>query len=159
MTPCVIAFGNETNVKSFSSDPILVGGGVILEIANSSKHLPGVGLAYRNYLSNKQFSFSANIDYFAKIHDYDNQLDFSTKINTKLLHQGEIILHAAAGPTVRLNFDDNNGKGVFSILGSILMSIDYKLNNTYILETAIENKFGFSRRPDTVISFKVYRSL
>jgi len=136
--------------------PLLIGAGISAELTEPHDHLPGAGISLKNYFSNRNYSLLASIDFFPELGDYKNQLDISTRLEINFLRTGEVSFNVAPGPALRVNFGDNTRQSTLSIHASTLFAMEYRLNKSLTLETALENKIGFSHRPDIVFSFKIY---
>jgi hypothetical protein len=136
-----------------------IGAGAAIELSKPLENLPGLCFTFKNYLENKSFSFMSSLVFFPQIKSYKNQLDIGSKLNYNFLKFQEVNLHGALGPEIRINFDKYSDNNIMSLQTSISFSMEYLFSEETFLETAIENKFGFSHRPDIIFSFKIYRHL
>ena len=101
----------------------------------------------------------SSADFFPQIGSYKNQLDIGSKLDYNFLTLQEVNFHGALGPGMRINFDKSNNSNTLSLQTSLSFSLEYTLTDFMFLETAIENKFGFSHRPDIIFSFRIYKHL
>lgn len=144
-----------------SSKKIYFGGGLGIDLVKPFDNLPGVTLGFVNFFKEKNnFYFLGNLDYFYKHEDSKHRFDLGGKLATSFDTLSSICaFNIGAGPTIRISRDIGVNNYLISVLADFMFGLRFFIMESLFLEPTVENKIGFSRRPDIVFAVRLYKAL